>query len=144
LSNVRADGLIDAEVQLRPARRRRLHDVSPSRAAAAYVEHQTTKAAAAALGVPQLTLTKALAGSDVKIKNKGRRRVEWPEQRVRDTLARYLDEHGTSRFPTQAEFRANGGSQLLKAVARTGGATRWAQEFALPLARPGRRAMTTV
>ena len=63
----------------------------------------------------------------------------WSDKRVRAELAEFLAERQAGHWPTQAEFRAAGRERLLTAVLQRGGATRWAAEFRLPVARPGRK-----
>lgn len=60
----------------------------------------------------------------------------WTEERIKSELADFLQRRES--FPTRLEFERAGRKHLRDAITRTGGAERWAREFALPL--QGRRA----
>jgi hypothetical protein len=48
------------------------------------------------------------------------------EQRIRTELAYYLQDK--QRWPTQAQFKADGRSPFRRAIARSGGLNRWTKE----------------
>ncbi len=57
-------------------------------------------------------------------------RRPWTDERIRATLSLYLSDR--VRFPTPAEFRADGLAHPRDAITAQGGVDRWAHEFGLP------------
>ena len=70
-----------------------------------------------------------------------RSREPWTEERVRAGLRLYLS--GKCRWPSIAEFNADGVGRLRDAVMRTGGMRRWVGEFPLPCTGAQRGGMWT-
>ena len=58
-------------------------------------------------------------------------REPWTETRIRCALELYLRRR--RRWPTQAQFHADGLGGLLKAMRRTGGVKRWSDELCVPV-----------
>ncbi len=68
-----------------------------------------------------------------RVKRYGGNPPYWPEERVRERLAKLLG--GRVEWPSTAEFVAASEVGLLNAVRRLGGIKRWADEFGLPYVR---------
>ena len=57
--------------------------------------------------------------------------ARWTEERIRQELAEFLG--GRDAWPRRTEFETTGRKALRDAIGRSGGISRWATEFALPI-----------